>query len=111
MPKLTSVLELALPPKRGDLAAYRWLYSSMRDEILRGRLRPGARLPSTRDFAEHYGLARGTVVTAFEQLKSEGYVQGSTGSGTYVSSVVPENLLEVAYGHTAKPPDRPSRPI
>jgi len=29
-------------------------------------------------------------------LKSEGYLHGSRGSGTYVSSVLPENLLQVA---------------
>jgi GntR family transcriptional regulator/MocR family aminotransferase len=34
-------------------------------------------------------------VTAFEQLKSEGYVEGQPGSGTYVSQVLPEQLLNV----------------
>ena len=35
-------------------------------------------------------------MSAFEELKSEGYLHGSRGSGTYVSSVLPENLLQVA---------------
>ena len=61
-----------------------------------GRLRPGSRLPATRDLAAQYGLSRGTVVSAFEELKSEGYLHGSRGSGTYVSSVLPEHLLQVA---------------
>ncbi|HYW36795.1 MAG TPA: PLP-dependent aminotransferase family protein, partial [Terriglobales bacterium] len=74
-----------------------------RAEILSGRLRPGARLPSTRDLASQYGLARGTIVNAFEQLKSEGYIDGSVGSGTYVSGVVPEQLLHVTPGHAVKP--------
>ncbi len=60
------------------------------------RLRPGSRLPATRDLAGQYGLSRGTVVSAFEELKSEGYLHGSAGSGTYVSSVLPEHLLQVA---------------
>jgi GntR family transcriptional regulator/MocR family aminotransferase len=34
-------------------------------------------------------------VTAFDQLKSEGYVEGRSGSGTYVSQVLPEQLLDV----------------
>ena len=80
MMKLATTFELALPPNNSRLAAYRWLYASLRDEILHGRLRPGARLPSTRDFASQYGLARGTIVNAFEQLKSEGYLAGSMGS-------------------------------
>ena len=70
---------------------------------------PGARLPSTRDLASQYGLARGTIVNAFEQLKSEGYVEGSVGSGTYVSKVLPEKLLHVAPGQAAKPAMRGKR--
>jgi len=76
--------------------AYRWLYAAMRAEILNGRLRPGTRLPATRDLANQYGLSRGTIVSAFDELKSEGYVEGSMGSGTYVSKILPEELLQVA---------------
>jgi GntR family transcriptional regulator/MocR family aminotransferase len=35
-------------------------------------------------------------VSAFEELKAEGYLHGSAGSGTYVSGVLPEHLLQVA---------------
>lgn len=79
------------------MPAYRWLYSALRAEILERRLRPGARLPATRDLARQYGLSRGTIVSAFEQLKSEGYVEGSIGSGTYVSKILPEELLHVSH--------------
>ena len=103
MAKLATAFELALPPRNPNTPAYRWLYASLRAEILYGRLRPGARLPSTRDLASQYELARGTIVNAFEQLKSEGYIDGSVGSGTYVSRVVPEKLLHVTPGHAAKP--------
>jgi len=96
MAKLAAAFELALPPRDPTVPAYRWLYASLRAEILCGRLRPGARLPSTRDLANQYGLARGTIVNAFEQLKSEGYVEGSVGSGTHVSKVLPEKLLHVS---------------
>jgi|SRR5271165_2780653 len=101
MVKLATAFELVLPPRDAGVPAYRWLYTSLRAEILHGRLRPGAQLPSTRDLARQYGLARGTIVNAFEQLKSEGYVEGSVGSGTRVSSVLPENLLHVSSGHAA----------
>lgn len=108
MEKSSAVFELNLPPNTNDVAAYRWLYEALRSEILEGRLRPGTRLPSTRDFASQYGLARGTIVNAFEQLKSEGYVEGSTGSGTYVSKVLPERMLHVAPLPAAKPLTRRS---
>src|ERR1700753_420721 len=87
---------LLLPPREAGEPAFRWLYAALRTDILAGRLRRGSGLPATRDLAAQYGLSRGTVVTAFEELKSEGYLHGSRGSGTYVSSVLPENLLQVA---------------
>src|SRR5690242_16628940 len=80
------------------MPAYRWLYAALRGEILEGRLRPGTRLPATRDLATRYELSRGTVVTAFEQLRAEGYVEGKVGSGTRVSSVLPDDLLNVTDG-------------
>lgn len=94
MPRQTTTFELMLPPRDARTTARRWLYASLRDEILAGRLRPGTRLPGTRDLAAQYGLSRGTIVSAFEQLASEGYVDGSVGSGTYVSTVLPDDLLQ-----------------
>jgi GntR family transcriptional regulator / MocR family aminotransferase len=95
MARETTSLPLSLigPPAGHNL--YRWLYGELRSAILEGRLRPGARLPATRDLASAYGLSRATIVTAFDQLKSEGYVEGRPGSGTYVSQVLPEQLLDV----------------
>jgi len=110
MPKQTAAFGIALPPRSPRLPAYRWLYESLRAGILGDRLRPGLRLPSTRDLAVQYGLARGTIVNAFEQLKSEGYIDGSVGSGTYVSKVLPEKLLQVASKQAARPATRGNRP-
>ncbi|MGA9863452.1 MAG: GntR family transcriptional regulator, partial [Terriglobales bacterium] len=95
MVKRATVFELVLPLRNSGVSANRWLYGALRAEILEGRLRPGARLPATRDLARQYELARGTIVNAFEQLKSEGYVDGSVGSGTYVSKILPDELLQV----------------
>src|SRR5579863_5638072 len=96
MAKRATGFALKLPPRDANTPAYRWLYATLRAEILDGRLRAGARLPATRDLAQQYALSRGTIVSAFEQLKSEGYVEGSIGSGTYVSKVLPDELLQVA---------------
>lgn len=95
MPRQTTSLPLSLPAAPAGVPLYRWLYEQLRAAILEGRLHPAARLPATRDLAEAYGLSRATIVTAFEQLRSEGYVEGRTGSGTYVSKVLPEELLLV----------------
>jgi GntR family transcriptional regulator/MocR family aminotransferase len=88
--------ELALPPRDPGTPARRWLYGALRAAILHGQLRPGARLPSTRELATQHGLSRGTIVNVFAQLASEGYLDGTIGSGTHVSAVLPEDLLQVA---------------
>lgn len=95
MPKTTSAPILALASREPGEPAALWLSSALRTEILEGRLRPGARLPATRELASQTGLSRGTIVTAFEALAAEGYVEGTTGSGTYVNRVLPDDLLEV----------------
>src|SRR5882757_2520241 len=86
---------LLLPPREAGMPAFRWRYAALRADILAGRLRPGSRLRATRDLGAQYRLSRGTVVSAFEEMKSEGYLHGSAGSGTYVSAVLPEHLLQV----------------
>jgi len=69
----------------GNGPLHRQVYASLRDAILAGDLRTGARLPSTRELAAEMGLSRTTVQLAFEQLLAEGYVEGRVGSGTYVA--------------------------
>ena len=93
MPKEAATLPLSLAGPRADRDLYRWLYEELRAAILAGRLRPGSRLPATRDLAQTYRISRPTAVTAFEQLKSEGYVEGRAGSGTYVSQVLPREAV------------------
>ncbi len=109
MPKRTSALPLALPPRPSRAPAAQWLSSALRTEILEGRLRPGARLPATRDLARQYALSRGTIVSAFDQLKAEGYVEGSVGAGTYVNQTLPDELLQVSRKATATTPAQRTR--
>ena len=71
---------------------YQRLYRAIRNQILEGRLRAGERLPSTRGLAQELGVSRNVVMLAFEQLVAEGHLVGHTGSGTYVSSELPEGL-------------------
>src|ERR1700722_13283908 len=94
MAKKSSTLPLNMRGPKAGMPLYRWLYEELRAAILAGRLHPGARLPATRDLAAQYGISRPTIVTAFEQLQSEGYVDGKVGSGTYVSRTLPDELLQ-----------------
>ncbi len=61
---------------------HRQLYESLRAEILEGQLRPGTRLPSTRTLAQELTIARNTVIAAYDQLISEGYLESQVGLGT-----------------------------
>jgi GntR family transcriptional regulator/MocR family aminotransferase len=95
MSRQATTFPLAFPPREPGTTAGRWLYDALRSAILDGRLAPGLRLPATRDLARQYQLSRGTVVSAFEQLRAEGYVRGKAGSGTYVNDVLPDALLGI----------------
>ena len=64
----------------------------MRGGILAGTLGPGARLPPSRHLAEELGVARQTVVLAYERLAAEGYVNARVGSGTFVADDLPDAL-------------------
>jgi GntR family transcriptional regulator / MocR family aminotransferase len=65
----------------------------VREFVLNGRLKPRAKLSSSRALAEQLGVARATVVEAYEQLAGEGYIETRTGSGTTVAAELPEELL------------------
>jgi GntR family transcriptional regulator/MocR family aminotransferase len=73
----------------------RWLYKALREAITSGRLPGGSVLPGTRTLAHQYGLARGTVARAYEQLLSEGYLVTRAGSGTRVSADLPDHKYPV----------------
>lgn len=62
------------------------LYVALRDAILGGALSAGAVLPGTRGLATELGIARNSVIYAYEQLAAEGYVHPSR-QGTVVSAV------------------------
>ena len=83
---------IALDPGARDTLS-RQIYRVLRDGILAGRLVGGLRLPSTRGLAADLGVSRNTVVTAFDQLLAEGYVESRVGRGTRVSHTLPDQLL------------------
>jgi GntR family transcriptional regulator/MocR family aminotransferase len=63
----------------------RRLYGNLRSAISSGRLAANHRLPSSRELAEQLGIARNSVVYAFDQLRVEGYLSTSR-RGTLVAA-------------------------
>lgn len=87
-----------------DKNKYYSLYSCIREDILKGNLKYGDKLPSKRSLAENLAVSVVTVQTAYEQLLAEGYINSKERSGYYVADV------NVAfYGETKNYPVPPER--
>ncbi|WP_198654564.1 MULTISPECIES: GntR family transcriptional regulator [Nocardia] len=74
MPEIEEVL-----PKYLQISGY------IRDLIQRGELAPGAEVPSERELAASWKVARPTAAKALNTLRQQGLVQSRRGSGTYVT--------------------------
>ncbi len=80
------------------------VYRAIRYAIEAGALAAGQRLPSARQLAADWGVARGAVDEAFGQLQMEGLIRRRVGDGTYVEPPVPG----AQGGRVAAPPREPS---
>src|SRR6266403_1701907 len=102
MPKKPIYQELAFNPPKSEQTLQEWLFGELRSAILDGRLRPGARLPSSRGLALGNRLSRSTVTEAFRRLKLEGYITGLVGSGSYVVENLPDEYFQPIEGQLAR---------
>jgi GntR family transcriptional regulator/MocR family aminotransferase len=86
-----------LPVERGNGSPlHQQVYDGLRRAILERLLRPGQRVPATRVLAAELGISRLPVLTAYEQLLHEGYLEGRVGSGTFVAATLPDDALRAA---------------
>jgi len=64
------------------------LYVQIRDQframVHTGELRPGDRIPASRELAHSLGVHRTTVANAYAELESEGLIEGHVGRGTFI---------------------------
>lgn len=74
-----------------DTPLYMQIVHAMIHEIQRGRLPPGTFLPGTRELADALAVNRKTIVTAYEELVAQGWLQSLGRRGTIVSSSLPES--------------------
>lgn len=61
------------------------IQAALRCIITYGRVPGGTRLPSSRILAQVLGVSRNTILSAYEELASEGWLDARVGSGTRVS--------------------------
>jgi GntR family transcriptional regulator/MocR family aminotransferase len=80
------------------------LETGLRDAIRDGRLQPGERLPSSREFARELGVSRGLVQECYGQLLSEGYLDSHVGSATKVAARAYPAATRGGLGGTSRAP-------
>lgn len=66
---------------------YQQIYTYIKDDIVKGKISTGDKLPSTRLLAKNLQVSRTTVDLAYSQLVSEGYIRAEPQSGYYVCEI------------------------
>lgn len=68
----------------GEGPLYRQISDALRRAVDRGEISLGTILPPERTLATALSVSRATVVTAYERLKADGWLESRQGSGTWV---------------------------
>ena len=71
----------------GTDSLYEYLCKCIKKDIIRGKLKPGEKLPSKRIFASNLGVSVITVENAYAQLAAEGYIYSVPKRGFYIADV------------------------
>ena len=73
---------------------YEQIKNAIREEILKGSLKSGEKLPSVRNLARELSISILTVKKAYDELESEGFIESRQGLGTFVGKEDPNLRLE-----------------
>lgn len=113
LPIFTTPIHAIIQLERSNgVPLYQQICHALREAILSGELADGVRLPTERALAHELGVNRTTVMNAYNQLASEGLIEGHVGRGTLVrrnslheeeqdDQQVPSWLLGLAPGEDA----------
>jgi len=83
-----TVISLGILDRSSAIPLHEQIAHGLRAAVLSGRVGVGDAVPSTRALAADLGVARGTVVAAYEILAGEGYLLTTPGGGTVVADIV-----------------------
>lgn len=78
--------------RKSSTPVFEQICQTIRAQAAAGDLPAGSRLPPTRVLATDLGVSRSTIVTAYEQLVAEGYLESLRGSGYTVCQMGPVEL-------------------
>jgi GntR family transcriptional regulator / MocR family aminotransferase len=77
----------------GEATRRSQIYRQLRDAVTGGRLAAGMTIPPSRPLARALGIARSTLMEAFDQLRLEGYLEARQGAATHVARLQLRHLL------------------
>lgn len=75
-----------LPQLRRERPLYLEIADGIRQDVLRGLLNPGDRLPPQRELAFRLGVTTGTVTRAYAEAEKMGLLAGEVGRGSYIKT-------------------------
>ncbi len=87
MPRWETTFEL---DRSGESPLFLQLARAISADIRRGRLVSGAPLPGSRTLARRLGVHRNTVLSAYQELQAEGWIEGTSRKGMFVLPVMIE---------------------
>src|SRR5688500_14851779 len=76
--------------KECDTPVYLQIANSVIQEMRKGRVGPGMKLPGTRQMAEILEVHRKTIVRSYEELDAQGWIEMHPSKGTFTSKELPE---------------------
>lgn len=84
-----------MPSKLSDKPIYQQIVEHFKIKILSGEWTVGTVIPTQRQLAEMFGVNRSTIVTAIDELKAEGLLEGNGKGGTRVVNSNYEGELQL----------------
>jgi DNA-binding LacI/PurR family transcriptional regulator len=72
---------------------FKVIFDALRESVISGEYREGARLPSEAELVRRFGVARMTIAKAFKELEQQGLVVRRPGSGTFVAPLGQDSRL------------------
>lgn len=88
--------------KRQNQTLCEFIYSSIKNQIIHGILKPDEKLPSKRNLSEHLGVSVITVQNAYSLLISEGYLYSLEKKGFFVSDILISSELNSKTNENSK---------
>ncbi|HEV3249795.1 MAG TPA: PLP-dependent aminotransferase family protein [Puia sp.] len=76
--------------KDGETPVFLQIANAIIQEMKKGRVGPGIKLPGTRQMSEILSVHRKTLVRAYEELDAQGWIELIPSKGTFTSKTIPE---------------------